>query len=278
MKELCRSVILVLLGTLIFAIALTSINIPNKLGEGGVTGLTLLFYYVFHFNPAISNMVLNVGVIALGWKFLDRKTIYYTLLSVLSLSFYLQFVHLPVFMPTNTLLAAVTSGVLVGGGIGLVIYGGGTTSGSDIIAMIANKFFGISIPIALLIIDCIIVIPLTFAIGLEKGVLTIITLYVTSKVMHFILDGSNPKRAFLIISERHEEIAQEISAKIGRGITVFQAFGHFTKTEKQPLYVVVNHLQIVPTQKIIHEIDPRAFVTITSIQQVLGEGFSWFEK
>ncbi|MGY4104266.1 YitT family protein [Ignavigranum ruoffiae] len=276
MKQTLRSIFLVLLGSLIFAIALNSINIPNELGEGGVTGLTLLFYYTLGIKPALSNIIINSLVIFIGWKYLDRITIYYTFLSIFALSFFLHYVHLPLFIPSNTLLASVASGFLIGVGISLVIYGRGTTAGSDIIAMIMNKYVGISIPIALLMIDCMIVIPLTYAIGLEKGVLTVIALYTTSKIMNFLLEGSNPKRAFLIISDHHEEIAKKITEEINRGVTILNGYGYYSKKQRNSLYIVVNRFQILPTQKIIYDIDPRAFVTITDVQQVLGEGFSFY--
>lgn len=276
MREHIKSIVLVLLGSLIFAIALNAINIPNELGEGGVTGLTLLLYYILGISPAISNIVLNTLVMIIGWKYLDKITIYYTILSIFSLSFFLNYVHLPVFLPEDTILAAIASGFMVGLGVGLVIYGRGTTAGSDIIALIINKYFGIAIPIALLAIDVLIVIPLTFAIGLEKGVLTVIALFVTSKVINFLLEGSNPKRAFMIISDKNQAIAKRITKEINRGVTVLNGFGYFSKKDKQVLYIVVNRFQILPTQKLIYEIDPKAFVTITDVQQVLGEGFSFY--
>lgn len=276
-KEHFISACLVLLGTLIFSVAINAINVPNQLGEGGVTGLTLLLYYASGIPISWSYFILNMIVLIVGIKYLDKITIIYTVLSFASMSLFLEYLKIPAFLPENSLITPIASGFLVGLGLGIVIKGRGTTAGSDIIALIINKYIGISIPIALLMIDVLIVIPLTYQIGLEKGILTIISLTVASKVMNIILEGFNPKYAIMVISERHDDIAREITTQIHRGVTVLKGYGYFSKHDKQILYVVVNRLQILPIQKIIYSLDDRAFVTISNVQQVLGEGFSFMD-
>lgn len=274
--QIIYNVLLVLLGNFIFAVAINSITIPNQLGEGGITGFSLFTLYVFGWNNATVSLIVNIFLLIIGWKFLDRKTILYTILAIFSLSFFLNFVHIGEFVPENTIIAPVASGFLIGVAIGIVIHGNGTTAGTDIIALIMNKYLGISIPKSFLILDVLIIIPLTFVIGLEKGVLTIFTLYVTSKVMTFILEGYNPRKAVTIVSQQHQEIAQKISEVLDRGITVLNGYGFYTKMDKHVLYVVISQRQLLTLQKIVHSIDPKAFVTVTDIHQVVGEGFTFF--
>lgn len=276
MKDIIKTLVLITIGCFIFSIAVNSVVIPNELGEGGITGVNMLLLYSFGFNPAISNLLINTVILLIGWTLLERKTLYYTFFAVAMMSFFIQVNHLGVFMPENTVLAPLLSGLLIGGGVGLVIAAGGTTAGTDIIALIINKFLGIPVSSALLMIDAVIVTSLSMVIGLEKGVLSLISTFVTSQVINFIIEGSNPKKAVTIVSDRYEEIGQEIMQKINRGITVFNGYGFYSKTEKDVLYVVINRIQLVKLQHIIYEIDPNAFVTVSGIQQVIGEGFTFF--
>ncbi|TLQ49575.1 YitT family protein [Ruoffia tabacinasalis] len=274
-KPVIINLALVLIGTFIFSIAINSIVIPNQLGEGGVTGITLLLFYVFDISPSLSNFIINAIIMLIGWKFLEKETIFYTLVAIVSMSLFLEFVFLPSFIPTNSLLGPLASGFLIGLGIGIVILGHGTTAGVDIIALIINKYMGLQVSIALLILDVMIVIPLTVVIGLEKGVLTLISLYITSKILNFVMEGYNPKKAIMVVSNKHDEIAEEIMKRVDRGITVLKGYGYYSKAEKDVLYVVINRIQLIKVQRIINDIDSNAFVTVTGIQQVLGEGFTF---
>lgn len=274
-KSVIKNLALVLIGTFIFSIAINSIVIPNQLGEGGVTGITLLLFYVFDISPSLSNFIINAIIMLIGWKFLEKETIFYTLVAIVSMSLFLEFVFLPSFIPTNSLLGPLASGFLIGLGIGIVILGHGTTAGVDIIALIINKYMGLQVSIALLILDVMIVIPLTVVIGFEKGLLTLISLYITSKILNFVMEGYNPKKAIMVVSNKHDEIAEEIMKRVDRGITVLKGYGYYSKAEKDVLYVVINRIQLIKVQRIINDIDSNAFVTVTGIQQVLGEGFTF---
>lgn len=274
-KNILKNSTLVLLGTFLFSITINSIIIPNNLGEGGVTGITLLLFYVFEISPAISNIIINSILLIIGWRLLEKETIVYTLLSIFSLSLFLHYIVLPPFIPTNTILAPIVSGVLIGTSIGIVILGHGTTAGADIVAMIVNKYTGIPISTSLLVIDILIIIPLTSVIGLEKGVMTVISVLLTSKMIDFVMEGYNPKKAVIIVSSQHDEIAKAIMTHVDRGITVLRGYGYYSKSDKEVLYVVINRLQLMKVQRIINEHDPNAFVTVTGIQQVIGEGFTF---
>lgn len=278
MKQHLRAIFLVLFGTFLLAVNVNSIIIPNHLGQGGVTGLTLVLLYGLKIQPAISNLVINAIIMIAGWRFLERKTIYYTILSIIAMSVFLQVAHFGTFTPENTVLAPLAAGIVGGLGVGVVIYGGGSTAGTDIIALIFNKFYGLSISLTLMTLDFLIVLPLIFIRGLEKALLTFVIIYLASRIITFLLEGLNIKRAFMIISNKSDDIAEEIMQKINRGVTVLHGHGYFSGTEKKVLYIVVNRHQILPTQKIIYQHDPKAFVTISEVQQVLGQGFSFIEE
>ena len=142
--------------------------------------------------------------------------------------------------------------------------------------MMLHKYLGWNISSSLLAIDFVIVTPLTFVIGLEKSVLTLLMLFVASKVINFILEGFNPRKALIIISNENESIGKEIQEKMDRGITVLDGHGFYSKEAKKVLYVVVNRQQLMPVQRIIHEHDSNAFVIISDVNQVIGEGFTFY--
>ncbi|MDO4432676.1 MAG: YitT family protein [Aerococcaceae bacterium] len=275
-KDTLKSIILVTLGTLMFSLSVNMIIIPNHFGEGGVTGLTLLLHYVFGFDTAWTNFILNGVLLIIGWRFLERKTLYLTILSWVEMTLFLRCVHVWEFVPENIIVAAVASGVLAGVGLGLVVLGEGTTAGSDIVAMLMKKYLGISMPIGLLLIDIFIVTPLIFVIGLEKGVVTLLMVFILIKTMNFCLEGFNPRKSVTIISDEYEAIATAVAEKLDRGITVLKGYGYYSRNEKEVLYIVVTRNQLLPIQRIIHSIDPSAFVIITDVHQVLGEGFTFY--
>lgn len=276
-KDTLKSFILVTLGCFLFSYTINALVIANHFGEGGITGLTLLGYYTLQIDPALSNLILNGFLLIIGYRYLERKTMVYTVLAVFELPTFLKVTQdWPVFVPENLVVAGVAAGVLVGIALGLVILGKGTTAGTDIIAMMMHKYLGWSVSSSLLMIDFIIVTPLAFVIGFEKAVLTLIMLFIASKVINFILEGFNPRKAIMIISDKYNEIGQRIQTDLDRGITVLDGHGFYSKEKRQVLYVVVSRQQLMPVQRIIHEYDPEAFVIITDVNQVIGEGFTFY--
>lgn len=276
-KDTLKSFILVTLGCFLFSYTINALVIANHFGEGGITGLTLLGYYTLQIDPALSNLILNGFLLIIGYRYLERKTMVYTVLAVFELPTFLKVTQdWPVFVPENLVVAGVAAGVLVGIALGLVILGKGTTAGTDIIAMMMHKYLGWSVSSSLLMIDFIIVTPLAFVIGFENAVLTLIMLFIASKVINFILEGFNPRKAIMIISDKYNEIGQRIQTDLDRGITVLDGHGFYSKEKRQVLYVVVSRQQLMPVQRIIHEYDPEAFVIITDVNQVIGEGFTFY--
>jgi len=163
--------------------------------------------------------------------------------------------------------------VLVGTGIGLIVRVGGTTAGTVILARIANKFLDWNISYALLFFDLIVAFSSYFIIGPEKLMLTIVALYVGTKVMDFIIEGLNPKKAIMIISEKQNDIAEMVITQMDRGVTVLSGHGYYTKNPKEVLYIVISKQEVSTLKKIVKSIDQAAFLTIHDVRDVFGEGF-----
>lgn len=264
-----------IVGAFIFSIAINTFSIPNNLGEGGVTGIGLMIFYLTDLPVAISTFALNTVILAIGYRFLNKSTMRYTIFSMFMTSLFLQITSGWAYQMDAVILAPLCSGALVGAGVGIIMQAGGSTAGTDIIALIMNKYLGWSTGIALVVLDILIVTPSVFIIGLENVLFTIVHLYVQTKVLNFILEGFNPKKSVFVVSDKYEEIAREIEQVIGRSMTLFDARGYYRQDEKKVIMVVINRQQLMPLTKVITRIDDKAFVVISEVQNVVGEGFSY---
>lgn len=271
------------LGTLLMAASLLLFLEPNTIAPGGVTGLAIIVQKISGIPIDVTNLVVNIplfilGIIILGKAF-GAKTAYGTL--TLSL-----FIRLIIILgdganaTEDLLLASIYGGVLMGVGIGFVFKSGGTTGGTDLAGAILNKFFpGLSIAKLMMLIDLIVVA----AAGLvdrnvETALYSIISLYVIVKVADFIVEGMNYAKSFQIVTDYPDEISKEIFEKLGRGATSLKGKGMYTGRDKDILLCVVNRAQVSKLKEIVYEIDSKAFIMVSTIHEVLGEGFIEIDK
>ncbi|HCS94024.1 MAG: YitT family protein [Bavariicoccus seileri] len=269
------SIILVILGSALMSIVTNTFIAVNGLGEGGVTGVNLILFYTLNIPLYISNLVINGFLIVIGYQFLDRRTMIYTILSVISYSSFLKYIPTFDILVTEKLLLPLIVGVLNGIAIGTVILAGGTTAGTDIVARIINKYFGFNTGSALLVLDFFVVLPFFFITGFELTIMTLISIYISGKVIDYILYGLNPRKSVIIISKKSDEIAKEISSSIERGITIIEGKGYYTQQTKEILYVIVSRQQLRRVTKIVNLIDSKAFFISSNVQSVIGEGFTY---
>ena len=278
-QETLTSILMVTIGSFIFSFTINAVVIPNQFGSGGVTGITLLLYYILGINPGTSNLVINIVLLLIGYQFLGRRTMFYTIYAVILMSVFLDITRgMYQFIPHNSLLAAIGGGVVGGAALGLVMLGNGTTAGTDIIAMMLKKYLGWNVSVSLLLLDIFVVSPLSIISDLEKVVITLIYLFTASRMINLVLEGFNSKKSFMIISKKYEEIGSQIQEKIGRGTTILDGHGFYSREERKVLFVAVNRLQVMTLQRIIHDVDPKAFIIITEVTHVIGEGFTYQPK
>nr|WP_245394692.1 YitT family protein [Staphylococcus coagulans] len=268
-----RDLILVVLGAFIFSAGVNAFIITADLGEGGVTGLAIILYYAFHLSPAITNFVVNAILIGVGYKFLSKRSMYLTVLATVLISIFLSLTESWHVKTDDVIINAIFGGFSVGLGIGIIVLAGGTTAGTTILARIANKYLDVSTPNALLFFDLIVVLISLTVIPLDRALLTIISLYIGTKVMDFVIEGLNPKKAVTIISKEPDRIAKMIDEDIGRGITILNGRGYFSKKETDVLYAVISKTQLSRTKRMIRKIDENAFVVVHDVRDVYGNGF-----
>jgi len=278
MKKRISDIISIIVGALLFSLAVNLFVIPNEFGEGGVTGLTMITYYLYQWSPGIVSLVLNSLLLIVGYKFLDKTTTVYTIIAVFFNSLFLILTKDWHIASDELTINAIFGGILSGVGIGLIIKVGGTTAGSTIIARILNKFLDWKVSYALLFVDLIVVFASYFIIGVQSLMFTIVMLYIATKVMDFIIEGVNPKKAVTIVSKEQDKIAEQVNGIMDRGVTVIYGRGYYTKEPKELLYIVISKQEVTMLKKIVRSIDEEAFITIHDVRDVFGEGFMELSK
>ncbi|MCL6573366.1 MAG: YitT family protein [Bacillus sp. (in: Bacteria)] len=274
MKKTLKDILFILIGALIFAVGVNYFTIPNRLSEGGILGITIITHYLFQWSPGVVNLVLNLLLLTIGYKFFDKRTFVYTLLSIAACSGFLLLTEDSGNRITeDTFLASIFAGLLVGVGLGLIFRVGGTSGGSTILARMANQSLGWSIGKGMLIIDIIVVACSVFIIGLEKAMYTLLIVYIGAKAIDFIVEGLDEKVAVMIISNSPEVVLATITLKMSQGLTVLDGRGGYTGQNKEVLYIVINKQEIVQLKSIINDIDQNAYVTVHNVHEMMGKGY-----
>ncbi|MEG0293423.1 YitT family protein [Enterococcus sp.] len=269
----------ILLGTAIFGFTVIFFNIPNDLAEGGITGITLIARSLFGINPAITTLLFNIPLILIGRKHLGIRSFYYTILGTFGLSFWLAFwqsVPIKIDLNHDLLIASLLGGLIAGFGVGLVYKVGGTTGGSDIVARIVEKYFGVSVGRSLFVFDVIVLTASLTYISLVQMMYTLIYAYVFSKVIDSIIDGGYSAKGIYVLSNRNTEIAPVLMTELQRGVTYLDGEGAYSRQEKKMIFMVLTPQEVPEAKRIIHEFDPSAFISIINVHEALGEGFGHF--
>lgn len=265
-------------GSIIFCMAWTSFLIPNGLASGGLTGLCTIIQYgtgipVGWTYPILNVLLLILGVLTLGKAF-GIKTIYVIALTSVLFELLPNYPQLAVLMDEKFLVALVGA-ALESVGIGLVLLRGGSTGGTDIIAMMINKYWPVSPGRVYLFTDIFIIALLLFVPG--KGLVDMIYAYVVmlgfSFGVDFVLLGNKSSVQILVFSEKYQEIADHIINDVHRGVTALQSVGWYSQKESKVLLIVARKHQMNEVVNEIKIIDKKAFISVSTAMSVFGEGF-----
>lgn len=273
-----KNIFFILLGSAIFSFGLVHFNIQNELAEGGFTGITLILFFAFKWDPALMNLLLNIPMFIIGWKLLGKRVFIYTVIGTVAVSVFLKvfmIYEIDIHLKDDMFLVALFAGVFIGVGLGIIFRFGGTTGGVDIIARLAQKYIGWSMGKTMFLFDAfVILVSWIVYLNHRSMMYTLVALFVSARVIDFVQEGAYAARGAFIISERQDQIATKITEEMGRGVTVFQGYGHFTKANREILYCVVGRNEIMRLKNTITSVDPHAFVSLTEVHDVMGEGFT----
>lgn len=275
MREWIKNITLIVLGVLLMTVSYNMFLVPAKIAPGGVSGIATIIHYLFGLPIGVVSLALNVPLFLMGWRQEGRGFIIRTLISTVLLSLFIDLIPFPV-ITENSMLSAIFGGIILGAGLGLVLMAEATTGGTDLAAkMIHRKIPRITIAWILFILDMIVIIMAAIAFSPEEGLYALVTIYVSTKVMDFLLEGSKSARAFNVITKKSDIIAKRIMTEMERGVTCFTGTGMYSGKAVQMLYCVVSSREIPRLKHIIQAEDPKAFIVISEAHEVGGEGFTY---
>ena len=275
-----RAYLLIAAGTGIMAFAIKSTFDPIGLVTGGFTGIGIMLRRLTldvwdgGIPIWLTNLVLDVPLFLLAWRLKGKRFIGRTIAASLLLSFWLGVIPDCDLAGGDYLLAAVYGGVLMGAGIGLVLSAQVATGGTDLIATLLHiRLRAYSIAQILQIIDGVIIIAGIYVCGIRASLYAVFAVYITSRVSDLITEGGKFSKAVYIISDQYEQIADAVLHQMNRGTTLLPAVGMYRSEERNMLFCVVSKKEVVVLKEFIKQIDVRAFVIVTDVREVLGEGF-----
>lgn len=279
MKKVLRRFIIINLGLFIMAVGLYLFLVPANLAVGGVTGLAMVIQTVIpSVNLGLLMAVFNVILLTIAFIFIGKEFGGYTIYCSVALSFFIGIFEVLIPLEqaiTNDLLLNLIFGIAIQGvGMSLVFYENASTGGTDIVAKILNKFFGMRIGFALFLSDSIITLLAGMAFGIELGLYAFLGILFNGLVIDKVIAGFDTRVHALIISDGIEEISEYIKRDLDRGFTYLSAVGGYSKKEKQVLSVVLSKREYLALRKYINENRQDAFLIVDFVHEVIGNGFN----
>ncbi|MBU1196607.1 MAG: YitT family protein [Proteobacteria bacterium] len=265
---------LITLGSIIFSIGLKAIVIPNGMITGGFSGAgILIYYYSGIFTPGIWYLLLNIPIFILGWIFVSKRFLLYSLYGAVIITIAIDLIQFEIALK-DLMLATIAGGAVLGAGAGIVFRSLGSVGGNDIIAIILNQKFGIRIGTYNFCFNLILFLCSFGSLNTELILYSMTMSYITSQVIEYCITMFNQRKTIFIVSDKPKEIAAQILTNLKRGATFIKGEGTYTGRPKDIILTVVNTFQIKRVEEIVFTIDPDAFLITENTFNVLGKGFS----
>ena len=269
-----KQVLFVVVGAAIYGFALSMFLVPNKIAAGGVSGIATILYHLFGLPIGTMIIAINIPLFLLGWKNNGLEFIILSLTAIVVESLVVDYIPVSP-MTTDPLLGSVFGGVLTGIGLGIVERGGGSDGGTFMAAKLLHRFVPqISVAYVISGVDSLVILASAFAFTPEWAMYALLSLYVATKIMDLVISGLKSARAVYIISTEERVIAQGILDDLGRGMTRLEAKGMYTGESRGTLLCIVDSgREVVKIKELVKRCDPNAFVFISDVSEVMGEGF-----
>ncbi len=268
----------IVVGCIIGGAAYPLFLVPNSIAPGGLTGVTTILNHFFGVPVGITSLLLNIPLFLAGMHAMGRSFVWRSLVATVLFSFSIDLIRLQP-MTTDPLLATIYGGVLLGVGLGLILRGGATTGGTDMVARIVHhRLPYITTGMFLFLIDCCVVIAAGLSMGTSEALYALITIFISSKVIDMVMVGFTGNKACFIMSPAWERISGRILQEMDRGATHLKAEGAYSRQSRPVILCVTSRQEIPQIKAIVRQEDPDAFMFITEAHEALGEGFQRLES
>ncbi len=282
-RQIVMSYVVITLGLMLYTFGWSAFMLPMKIVGGGVSGMSAILYYAvgIHVPIGVLNFIFNAILVAIGFKMLGSKfganTIYGIIMSSLCFILWQQVLQVDTWFGVEhfgVFMCAVLGGVCCGAGIGLSFIMGGNSGGTDIIALIVCKYHNISPGRVIMLID-VVIIGCSFFVShkLDNVICGYVVMVVMTYVLDMVLDGNKQSYQVMVFSSKNDEIGDAVTKEVGRGATLLDAEGCYTKNSQKVLLMMVHRTDKPHVMQIIHRIDENAFVSVSKAEGVYGKNF-----
>lgn len=268
-----KKYLVLIIGSLIYSAGLDIFLVPNNIIDGGVVGISIMASYLTGIPFGVYMLVLNLPFLYLGYKQIGKTFAISTIISIIALSIFSEFLEPVPQITQDYFLAAIFGGIIAGAGVGLVIRQGGSLDGTEITAIILDRKTSFSVGEVVMFFNLFILGAAGFVFGWDKAMYSLVAYFIISKMIDVVLKGLDESYAVMIVSDEYEEIADALMHRLGRGVTYLHGQGAYTGDDKQVLYCVVTRLEVVKLKEIALEKDETAFVTINPVHDIVGGRF-----
>lgn len=280
-KDIYRYLLLVILGTALYALTVVLFLLPADLATGGTTGIALAVRHLVPISMSGFVLIFNLVMLAAGWLILGKTFALTTVLSSLTyplaLSFF-QKLFEGVVLTRNPLLCTVYTGLGIGASLAIVIRQGASTGGMDIPPLVLQKLCNIPVSVSLYVFDCLILLVQALFLPAESVLYGIINVLIYSLTLDHLLVMGTSKTEVRVVSEQHDAIRKAILQQMDRGVTLIQARGGYSETGTDIVVSVISNRELPQLEQLIHEIDPYAFMVVSKVSEVSGRGFTMNKK
>ena len=272
-KESLKNAAYIIIGLFSCSLGYCMFLVPNEIAPGGFTGIGQLCNALFGINVGTMALILNVPLFAISMRSMGIKFGVKSLAASIGLSLLID--YLPIGAVTDDLLLATVFGALLGGiGFGLILRGNATTGGTDMLAsLIHTRVPTLRVGVLITMVDGLVVVDSAFVFSPKMAMYALISVFIMNYTLDYVLDGMNRSTAYLIVSQKSDEIAAQVLGQLERGVTGLYGRGRYSGQETEVLLCVVSRFEVIRLRRIVSSCDPQAFMIAINAHEVLGEGF-----
>ena len=272
-KESLKNAAYIIIGLFSCSLGYCMFLVPNEIAPGGFTGIGQLCNALFGINVGTMALILNVPLFAVSMRSMGIKFGVKSLAASIGLSLLID--YLPIGAVTDDLLLATVFGALLGGiGFGLILRGNATTGGTDMLAsLIHTRVPTLRVGVLITMVDGLVVVASAFVFSPKMAMYAPISVFIMNYTLDYVLDGMNRSTAYLIVSQKSDEIAAQVLGQLERGVTGLYGRGRYSGQETEVLLCVVSRFEVIRLRRIVSSCDPQAFMIAINAHEVLGEGF-----
>ncbi|KPJ79153.1 MAG: hypothetical protein AMJ54_00395 [Deltaproteobacteria bacterium SG8_13] len=270
-KNIAWNLALITAGSLLCALAIKGILIPQQFLAGSVTGLALLVHFIWPKLPVgVIYFLINIPIYALGWKYVGKRFFLYSVAGLFIFSGAVELINIKIPVQ-DRFLSILLAGIITGIGSGIILRSRGSAGGLDILSIIVMKVYSIRLGSTILAFNVVLLTLVSVLFGIEASLYALIFIFVSSRLVDLVVSGLSQRKLVMIISESWQEIEQVILQRLNRGVTRVRGEGGYTRRQGTILYSVVTFQELSRLKRMTREIDPQAFVVVTDTLEVMGQ-------